>query len=161
MYNLIVAMDKNGCIGKNNNLPWHLPADLKHVSQTTKGGILVMGRKNHESIGRPLPLRHNVILTRDRNYRSEGCTVLHSKAEVLERFGPKHNVFIFGGAEIYKMFLPEVDTMHITRINHSFDGDVFFPEIDYSEWVIRDSVDYKADDINHWDYSISSYIRRL
>lgn len=120
-----------------------------------------MGRKNHESIGKPLPFRHNVILTRNRDYRSEGCTIVHTKEEVLERFGPEHNVFIFGGAEIYKMFLPEVTEMYITRIHHTFEGDVFFPEINYDEWNLVNRTDYMTDYMNPWDYSILSYTRKM
>lgn len=134
---LIVAMDQNGVIGKDNQLPWHLPNDLKHVKEITTGHAIVLGRKNYESIGKPLPNRTNIILTRDKNYSAEGCVVLHSVEEVLNYCKDKDEIFIFGGAEIYALFMPYVEKMYITKIYHEFDGDVYFPEINWQEWGIK------------------------
>lgn len=135
-WSLIVAMDKNGVIGKNNSLPWKLPRDLEHVKTITTGSTIIMGRKNFESIGRPLPNRRNIILTRNRNYSVEGCEVYHSVQEVLDVCHDSEDVFVFGGGEIYRLFLPYVSTMFVTRIHHEFDGDTYFPSINEKEWKL-------------------------
>ncbi|NCT37842.1 dihydrofolate reductase [Bacillus sp. EB93] len=135
MISLIVAMDQNRVIGKNNKLPWHLPADLQYFKQVTMGHPIVMGRKTFESIGRVLPGRENVIVTRNQEFKAEGCVVLHDIAQI-KMFADNHEeeVFVIGGAEIFKEILPFTDRLYITEIHETFEGDTFFPEIDENEW---------------------------
>ena len=134
-------MDANRGIGKNNDLLWHLPADMKFFKEKTTDNIVVMGRKNYESIPekyRPLPNRENVILTRNKDFKAEGCIVLHSIEEVLKHYENEEDrtMFIIGGGEIYKEALKKdiVDEMYITKVNKSYDADTFFPEINLREW---------------------------
>ncbi|AZV59300.1 dihydrofolate reductase [Peribacillus frigoritolerans] len=135
MISLIVAMDQNRVIGKNNKLPWHLPADLQYFKKVTMGHPIVMGRKTFESIGRVLPGRENVIVTRNQEFKAEGCVVLHDIAQI-KMFADNHEeeVFVIGGAEIFKEILPFTDRLYITEIHETFEGDTFFPEIDENEW---------------------------
>ncbi|MBT2630767.1 dihydrofolate reductase [Bacillus sp. ISL-101] len=135
MISLIVAMDQNRVIGKNNKLPWHLPADLQYFKKVTMGHPIVMGRKTFESIGRVLPGRENVIVTRNQEFKAEGCVVLHDIAQI-KMFADNHDeeVFVIGGAEIFKEILPFTDRLYITEIHETFEGDTFFPEIDENEW---------------------------
>lgn len=130
----MVAMDENRVIGKDNNLPWRLPSELQYVKKTTMGHPLIMGRKNYEAIGRPLPGRRNIIVTRNEGYHVEGCEVAHSVEEVFELCKNEEEIFIFGGAQIYDLFLPYVDKLYITKIHHAFEGDTFFPEMDMTNW---------------------------
>lgn len=131
---IIVAMDLNRVIGKDNKLPWRLPAELQYVKKTTMGHPIIMGRKNYESIGRPLPGRRNIIVTRDSSYSVEGCEIAHSVEEVFKLCEGEEEIFIFGGEQIYKLFMPYTEKLYITKIHHEFEGDTFFPEIDYSLW---------------------------
>ena len=154
---LIVAMDKNRVIGKDNDLPWRLPKEFEYVKKTTMGHTLVMGRKNFESIGRVLPGRKNVILTRDKDFSFEGCVIAHSIKEVFELCKNDEEIFIFGGEQIYEMFLPYVEKMYITKIDYAFEGDTFFPEVNYEEW---DEVSVKlgtTDEKNPYTYHFHVY----
>lgn len=135
MISLIWAMDENRVIGKNNQLPWHLPADLKFFKKTTMGHPIVMGRKTYQSIGRPLPGRENIIITRNLEFSCDGCTVLHSVEELIQYAGnTDKEMFIIGGAEIFKEVFPIADRLYITKIYEEFDGDTFFPEINMNQW---------------------------
>ncbi|QPA31467.1 DfrD/DfrG/DfrK family trimethoprim-resistant dihydrofolate reductase [Thermaerobacillus caldiproteolyticus] len=131
---LIVAMDKNRVIGKDNDIPWRLPKDWQYVKKTTMGHPIIVGRKNFESIGRVLPGRKNIVLTRDTDFTFEGCEIAHSIEDVFELCKNEKEIFIFGGEQIYKLFLPYVNKMYITRIHHEFEGDAFFPEANFDEW---------------------------
>ncbi|WP_175987441.1 DfrD/DfrG/DfrK family trimethoprim-resistant dihydrofolate reductase [Bacillus sp. Marseille-Q1617] len=131
---LIAAMDENRVIGKDNDIPWRIPKDWEYVKEVTQGHPIILGRKNLESIGRALPNRRNIVLTRDENYTFQGCEMAHSADEVFELCKHEKEMFIFGGEQIYELFLPYVEKMYITKIHHAFEGDTFFPEIDYSEW---------------------------
>ncbi|MGE7839119.1 dihydrofolate reductase [Viridibacillus arvi] len=131
---LIVAMDNNRVIGKNNKLPWKLPKELEYVKKTTLGHSLIIGRKNFESIGRALPRRRNIILTRDKNYSIEGCEIAHSTDDVFKMCENEDEIFIFGGEQIYKLFLPYAKKMYVTKIDFEFEGDTFFPELDFEKW---------------------------
>ncbi|MFS0764562.1 dihydrofolate reductase [Peribacillus phoenicis] len=135
MISLIVAMDQNRVIGNNNKLPWHLPADLQYFKKVTMGHPIVMGRKTFESIGRVLPGRENVIVTRNQDFKAEGCVVLHDIAEI-KMFADTRDeeVFVIGGAEIFKEILPFTDRLYITEIHETFEGDTFFPVNDENEW---------------------------
>jgi len=134
MISIIVAMDRNRVIGKDDRMPWKLPADLAYFRKVTLGHTVVMGRKTFESIGKPLDGRKNIILTRDRGYAKEGCTVVHSIEEALKMIQDEEECFIIGGAEIYSAFLPYTQKLYITYIDHEFEGDTYFPEINYGEW---------------------------
>lgn len=131
---LIVAMDKNGLIGKDNSLPWSLPADLKYFRETTSGHPVVMGRKTFESIGRPLPNRLNIILTRTPAFQAEGCTVISSVDKVLEQ-SQSEEVFIIGGKQVYHLFLPFVQRVYLTRIDEEFEGDTHL-QLDLSDFKL-------------------------
>ncbi|MFE5430946.1 dihydrofolate reductase [Peribacillus simplex] len=135
MISLIVAMDQNRVIGKNNELPWHLPADLQYFKKVTMGHPIIMGRKTFESIGRVLPGRENVIVTRNQEFKAEGCVVLHD-IEQIKTFADSRDeeVFVIGGAEIFKEILPVTDRLYITEIHETFEGDTFFPVIDENQW---------------------------
>ena len=130
----IVAMASNRCIGKDNTLPWRLPADLKRFKQLTMGHTLVMGRKTYESIGRPLPGRTTVVVTRQRDYAPEGVRVAHSLEQALELARGDDEAFIAGGADLYRQALERVRRLYLTRIDRDYPGDTFFPEMDLSGW---------------------------
>lgn len=141
---LIVAMAENRVIGTRNELPWHLSADLKRFKSLTMGHPLVMGRRTHESIGRPLPGRMNIVLTSIPNYLAPGCIVVHSVPEALARAEPAPECFVIGGAVLYAAFLPRAARIHLTEIHHAYAGDVYFPEFDRSAWreVEREDIDH-------------------
>lgn len=153
---IIVAMDKNNLIGNNNDLPWRLPADLAYFKEKTKGYPIVMGRKTYESIGRPLPGRENVILTRDKNYQAEGCTVVNDKFLLDVR---SDTGFVIGGSEIFNMYLEEADMMFITFIDHEFEGDTYFPQIDWTRWKIVSHEKGPNNEKNPYDYYFIVYKR--
>ncbi len=124
---IVVAMAANRVIGRDNQLPWHLPADLKHFKQLTLGKPVVMGRKTYASIGRPLPERTNIVVTRDRDYEAPGCVVVHSLDEALAAAGEAAEVMVIGGAGIYRQVLPRTDTLYLTEVHAEFEGDTLFP----------------------------------
>ena len=134
MISIIVAVAKNGVIGDKNTLLWHLREDMIHFRTTTSGHPVVMGRKTFDSIGRPLPKRTNVVITRDTNLAIEGCTVVHSLEEAVAMFDKSEEVFIIGGAQIYAQALAIADRIYLTVIDKEYEGDTSFPEIDYSAW---------------------------
>lgn len=127
MISFIVAMDQNGLIGNNNEIPWHLPDDLKRFKKITMGHPIVMGRKTFQSIGHPLPGRENIILTRNKNISFEGCTVFHTLEDLLDYCRNKDGeVFIIGGADMFRIFLPFVEKLYVTKINQEFSGMFIF-----------------------------------
>lgn len=150
---IVVAMAANRVIGRDNQLPWHLPADLKHFKRMTMGKPILMGRKTHESIGRPLPGRTNIILTRDSGYSATGCEVVNSIDAAIAAAGEQNEVMVIGGAELYRQVLPYADTIYLTRIHEAIDGDVRFPEIADTEWHQVERIDLEADENNPHDYS--------
>lgn len=162
MISLIWAMDDNRVIGKDNSLPWHIPADLKFFKTTTMGHPIAMGRKTHDSIGRPLPGRENIIITRSFDYTSEGCTVLHSVDEFIQYAKEliDEEVFVIGGAEIFHAVFPFADRLYITKIYHSFQGDTYFPEIDMAKWKAIFNEPGTKDDKNPYDYEFCIYERK-
>jgi dihydrofolate reductase len=136
---LIAALSKNRVIGKNNDLPWHLPDDMKYFMQTTKGHYVIMGRKNYDSIPskfKPLADRTNIVVTRQKNFTAPGCLVVHSLEEALELAKANHEkeTFIIGGSEIYNQGLPMANRLYLTEIDAHIEGDTFFPEFDKSIW---------------------------
>ncbi|MGM0751167.1 MAG: dihydrofolate reductase [Bacillota bacterium] len=161
MISFIWAMDKNGLIGKDNGLPWRLPEDLKFFKKTTDGHGVVMGRKTFDSIGKPLPKRENVILTRSKNFQPEGCLVLHSVEDILEwAEGRNSETFIMGGREVYKQFIPHVDKLYVTEIHHEFEGDTVMPAIPWEEFTCTSSEKGLKDEKNPYDYEFKVYIRK-
>jgi len=158
---IAVAVGENFAIGKNNQLLWHMPADLKFFKQTTSGHTIVMGRKTFDSVGRPLPNRRNIVITRDSSLKIDGVEVVNSLDEALEITKAEEKpVFIVGGAEIYRQALPKTDTLYLTTIHHTFDADTFFPEIDRSEWEVVSSDPHKADEKNKYDYTFEVLKRK-
>ena len=131
---IVVAMDENRLIGKDNKLPWHLPADLAYFKKITTGKSIVMGRKTYDSIGRPLPNRRNIVISRNSKTLITGCEVLTSIDEVLSTTKDEDEVMIIGGASLCEQLLPQVSRLYITKIEGKFDGDVYFPEYDESDW---------------------------
>lgn len=142
---LIAAMGKNRVIGKDNSLPWKLPADMKRFRELTLGKSVMMGRKTFESIGKPLPNRTNIILTRDKNYKAEGCVVVHSAEEALKAAKGSGEIMIAGGEQIFKEFLEKADRMYLTFIDKDFDGDAYFPEYSKDEWKETKREEHKND----------------
>tara|TARA_Y100000588_G_C13993314_1_gene812460 strand:- start:234 stop:743 length:510 start_codon:yes stop_codon:yes gene_type:complete len=160
---LIVAVSENGVIGRDNDLIWHLPNDMKFFKETTKGHHVIMGRKNFESIPhkfRPLPDRVNIIVSRQPDYQAEGCIVVDSIEASLEiaKQNNDEEPFIIGGGQIYKLALESdiVERIYLTKIHHSFDGDTFFPQLD-SIWREVYKVDYPMDEHHQYNYSISLF----
>lgn len=152
---MIAAVAENRVIGNKNTIPWHLPADFKYFKETTFGKTIVMGLNTFSSIGgKPLPGRKHVILNNDSNYTApENCEVAHSIEEAVEIIKTEQEVFICGGASVYKQFLPMAEKLYITEVHASPEGDTFFPEIDKTEWGEVWREDHKADEKNSYDYS--------
>ena len=154
MLSIIVAEAENKVIGKDNDLIWKLPRDMKHFKETTTGHYIIMGRKTFESNGRPLPNRTNVIITRDHNYKAEGCLVVHSLEDAINEAKDDSEAFIIGGGKIYEQAMALVDRIYLTKIHHTFDGDTFFPEIDMNEWNEVDRRDFEPDEKNKYPFTI-------
>ncbi|MCA8960602.1 MAG: dihydrofolate reductase [Planctomycetes bacterium] len=159
---LIVATDLDGGIGLDGRLPWHLPADLAHFKRLTLGHPVVMGRKTHRSIGRPLPERTNIVLTRDPSYEAPDCVVVHSTDEAIRaaRRVSDHECFVIGGAEIYGLFLPRADRLMRTIVHDRYACDTFFPAIDESGWTETSRLERPADAKNPVDCSFVVLDRR-
>lgn len=163
MISLIVAIGKNNEIGKGNTLLFNMPADMKHFRDTTRGHAVIMGRKTFESLPNgPLPNRRNIVITRDKEYICEGIEVVHSLDEALELFENKdEEVFIIGGAEIYKQAIEKADKLYITHIDaEDKDADSFFPIIDKEIWKIKSRENFSADEKNIFDYSFVEYEKK-
>ncbi|WP_110938780.1 DfrD/DfrG/DfrK family trimethoprim-resistant dihydrofolate reductase [Salipaludibacillus neizhouensis] len=157
---LIVAMDQNRVIGNENDIPWRIPKDWEYVKNTTLGHPIILGRKNLESIGRALPNRRNIILTRDRNFNFEGCEIAHSIEDVFGLGKDEEEIFIFGGEHIYNMFMPYVEKMYITKIHHEFKGDTFFPKVNLDEWKEVSIEKGVMNDKNPYNYYFHIYERK-
>lgn len=149
----IAAMDKNRVIGQNNALPWHLPADLAHFKTLTTGHPILMGRKTHESIGRPLPNRTNIVLTRDQHYTAAGVVIVHSLDEAIAACSSDEEIFIIGGAEIYALALPRLSRLYLTLIDHAFPGDTQFPALNTHEWRETHRETHTPDEKNAYGYA--------
>lgn len=164
---LIVAMDLDRGIGKNNDLMWHLPKDMQFFKETTTGHIVVLGRKNFESIPerfRPLPNRENAILTRNKNFKADGCTIFHDLKDCLNHYSKEINrtVFIIGGGEIYKQALQLecIDEMYITHVKKRFDADTFFPDFNLKNWNTKTILTYEKDEKHEASFSVVKYEKR-
>jgi len=150
---LIWGMDRNWLIGRENGLPWRLPADMAWFKKSTMGKPILMGRKTYESIGRPLPGRLNLILTRQQGLEIEGCTVVHSLDAAIAAAADADEIMVMGGAEIYALLLDQAERLYITEIDGEFEGDAWFPEFDRSNWqeVRRES--HLPDEKNSYPYA--------
>ncbi len=163
---LICAMAKNGVIGNNNMLPWRLPEDLRYFRRTTMGHSIIMGRKTWESIGKPLPGRTNIVVTRQKDYQAEGAKVRTSLeaamrlAENIAAIDGAEQAFVIGGAEIYRLALPRASLFHLTRIQAEVPGDTILNGFIESEWEEFSREDFSRDDNNPFDYSICLLRRR-
>jgi len=156
---IIVAMAENRVIGVDNSLPWHLPGDMKWFRRHTLGKPVVMGRKTFESIGKPLPERDNIVVTRNPGYEAPGCRVVASIDEAVEAAG-EGEVMILGGAELYRQILPRADRLYLTLVHAEIDGDAFFPEIEWGQWRELERQDCQRDERNPYDYSFVVLKRR-
>jgi dihydrofolate reductase len=158
---LVAAAAENGVIGKNGALPWRMPADMKFFKNLTMGHTVIMGRKTYESMGKPLVGRKNVIITRNKDFKAEGCIVINSFEEVFKMFSKEKEIFVIGGAEIYDMALPKTDKIYLTRIHASFDGDAYFHELSDNEWLKIKCIDNPADEKNPYSYTFIELIKKL
>ncbi len=150
---LIVAMDQNGLIGRDNDLPWRLSADLQYFKQITMGKPIIMGRKTHESIGRPLPGRQNIVISKNNKFMAAGCVLVSSIADALLAAGDVEEVMFMGGASLYEQVLPQVNRLYLTQVHASLEGDTWFPQWDQAAWREISRVDHLADEKNAFDYS--------
>ena len=161
LVSLIVAIANDGSIGKDNGLLWHIKDDLKLFMRTTSQHVVIHGRKSFESIGKPLPNRTNIIVTRDRSYSYPGCFVAHDLQDALElgqRLEQNGEIFILGGAQIYAQSLDKVDRMYISHVDAFFpDADAHFPDLDLDEWELLDFVRYSKSERNEYGFSFAIY----
>lgn len=157
---LIWAMTQDRVIGIDNKMPWHLPNDMAFFRKQTVGKFVVMGRKTFESLGcKPLPKRHNIVLTRNSEWTHEGVDVLHTVEEVLS-IAEKEDLMIIGGAEIYALFMPYADRLYITRIEASIDGDAYFPTYNEDEWALVEEIQGVIDERNLYPHRFMIYERK-
>lgn len=163
MITIIAAIGLRNELGKDNDLIWHLSADLKRFKKVTTGHTIIMGRKTFESIGKPLPNRKNVIVTRDSTYQVDGCEVYTSLERAIQSHNNQEQVFVIGGAQIYKQAIENnwIDQLDITLVKETFEADVFFPEIDLMQWKLVKREDFTADDKNPHGYSFLSFTKNL
>ena len=159
MITIIAAIGANNELGKDNDLIWHLPADLKRFKKVTTGHTIIMGRNTFESIGKPLPNRRSIIITRNTSYKKEGCDVVHSLEDAIKLIKDQDNAFIIGGAQIYHEAIEKnlVDQLDITEVHQDFNADVYFPSIDKSTWEEVSRVSFTPDEKNRYNYSFLSY----
>jgi dihydrofolate reductase len=143
---LVVAMARNRVIGRNNQLPWHLPAELAHFKRVTLGHPVVMGRRTYESIGKSLPGRLNIVVTRNPDFRAPGCTVVASLEAAWKAAGDAAEVSVIGGTSLFRAALPIADRIHLTEVQADIPGDTFFPEFDRGEWVETEVARHGADE---------------
>lgn len=157
---IIVALAGNNGIGKDNGLLWHLPADLRHFRLLTTGHPIIMGRKTYDSIGKPLPNRRNIVITRNTALAIPGVSVVHSLKEALYLCSSTEEVFVIGGAEIYRQALPLCDTLYLTTVAGEFEADTFFPALNGGEWQEEARTEHEADEKNRFPYTFRTLKRR-
>lgn len=158
MVSIIVAIAANGVIGDKNSLLWHIKEDMRFFRQKTTSHPVIMGRKTYDSLGRPLPNRTNVVISRTLNH-IEGCTVVHSLEEAIALFPSEEEIFIIGGAQIYTQALDVADRMYITRIEHSYEGDTSFPEWDRAKWRLVEKESMLCGENFRYPFSFETYVR--
>lgn len=162
MLKILVAFDENRVIGKNNTLIWHLPADLKRFKSLTTGHVIIMGRKTFESIGKPLPNRTTIVISRQADLQIEGVIIAHSVEEAILKAKSitREDIFIVGGAEIYALSLALADQILVTQLHDIFEGDAYFPEIPLASWEITEKERGITDEKNAYQYSYITYTRK-
>jgi dihydrofolate reductase len=158
---LVVAAARNGVIGRGGSLPWHLPEDLRHFKRLTLGHPILMGRRTWDSLGRPLPGRQNLVLTRDPGFRPAGATAVGSLAEAAAAAGPGETLMVIGGAELYRLCLPSARVLHLTEVDADIEGDVRFPEWRRAEWLERAREPRPADARHAYPYAFVTLERRV
>lgn len=158
---MIAAMDRNRVIGNRNAIPWRLPAEQQYFKRVTMGHTVLSGRINFEAMKRPLPGRRNVVLTRDPAYASAGCEIVTTASEALERYANNKNspLFVIGGEQIYRLFMPYADTLYVTVIDAEFEGDTVFPEMDLARWSLVSREPGLTDAHNPYAYEYLKYVR--
>ena len=162
---LIAALAENSVVGINNKLPWHLPEDLKYFKRLTTGKAIIMGRKTYESIGRPLPNRTNIVVSRNPAFQAEGVRVVSELSQAIELandinfINGEDEVMVIGGAMIYQEALPLADRLYLTHVHAHVNGDAYFPEVDFAEWQEQGREDHSASETNPYDYSFVVYNR--
>jgi dihydrofolate reductase len=149
---MIAAMAKDRVIGLNGSMPWHLPADLAHFKRSTMGCPVIMGRKTYDSIGRPLPGRENIVLSRSSSLKLKGCVVVSTLEDALSKLGDASEVFIIGGQQLYQQALPLADRLYLTHIDAEFEGDTFFPDYSGIQWKQLSIESLSGDEKNAWPY---------
>ena len=156
----VIAFGKNRGLGFGNKLPWHLPDDLKNFKNITRGHTVIMGRKTYDSMGRLLPERKNIIITRDQSYEVPGATVVHSIEEAIEECRNEKEAFVIGGGEILKLALPYLDRMYLTHVEAEVPADSFFPEFNLSEWKVVSEEFHPKDERHLYDFTFKTYDRK-
>lgn len=156
----VVAMGRNRVIGRDNRLPWRMPADMQRFRKLTMGKAVLMGRQTYESIGKPLVGRDNIVLTRDASFRVDGCTIVHSIEEALQGAG-EGEIMVIGGAQIFAQMLGMADRIYLTLIDADFEGDIFFPPMESGTWREMSREVCPADDANPYDYTFILLVRRV
>jgi dihydrofolate reductase len=157
---IIAAMDRNRLIGNNNELPWHLPADLAHFKKITLNKPILMGRKTYESIGRPLPGRQNIVISRNKDLKIEGVTVVNTLEGAIESLKDVDELIVVGGSIIYELMLPRAQRMYLSYVDGEFEGDAWFPEFDETQWDVAESVVQEPDEINRYGCRFVTYERK-
>ena len=159
---IIVAASENNVIGKDNRLPWHLPADLKYFKNTTWAMPIIMGRKTFESIGKSLPGRHNIVITRNKDYKADGATVVSNLNDAIKaaEANDVNELFIIGGAELFNSTMDQAQKIYLTRVHATIDGDVFFPALNEEKWELVSEKNMEADEKNEYDLSFQVWEKR-
>ena len=157
---LIAAVAQNNALGKNNDLLWHLPKDFKRFKEITSGHHIIMGRKTFESFPKPLPNRTNVVITRQKDYSKEGCIVVQDIEKAIEVCPKNEPVYIIGGGEIYSQSIHFANQLDITKVHHSFEADVYFPQIDLEKWELTSEIFNPKDDRHFYDFSFQTFVRK-
>ena len=160
MITMIAAAAENDALGKDNDLVWHLPDDFKRFKDLTTGHHIIMGRKTFETFPKLLPNRTHIIITRKKDYTAEGCIVVHSMEEALNKVVNDDQPYIIGGGEIYKLGLPYADKIELTRVHGDFDADAFFPEVDPADWELIEEEHHPADDRHQCSFTYLTYLRK-
>lgn len=156
---LIAAMAENRVIGKDNRLVWHFPKDLRHFKECTEGHHVIMGRKTYESMMAPLPRRTNIVVTRQKDFHSEGCIVVNSLEAAIAKIAGDDQPFVIGGAQLYQAALPVADKIELTVIHCPYEGDTYFPELDPQQWKLEDSKLHEVDERHPCDFEFRTYVR--
>lgn len=157
---IVAAIASNNVIGQKNSLPWDIPEDLKRFKQLTSGHTILMGRKTYDSIGRPLPNRTNIVMTKDTNYQREGVEIVFDEREALNLIKDlNQEVFIIGGSKIYELFEPWATSLMITRVLKDFEGDAFFPNINWNNWLIKNKEEF-LDEKSGISCKLEKYLRK-